>query len=63
LRSRRTIADRQARARPEKSMNPLLHELFSDPVGILSLVTIGGVLVIAAAIALIIRRKMRDEAR
>lgn len=44
-------------------MNPLLHELFSDPVGIMSLVTIGGVLVIAAAIALIVRRKMRDEAR
>jgi len=42
-------------------MDPLLHELFSDPVGIMSLVTIGGVLVIAVAIALIVRRKMREE--
>lgn len=42
-------------------MEPLLHELFSDPVGIMSLVTIGGVLVIAVAIAVIVRRKMRDE--
>ncbi len=39
-------------------MDPLLHELFSDPVGIMSLVTIGGVLVIALAITVIIRRKM-----
>jgi hypothetical protein len=44
-------------------MDPLLHELFSDPVGIMSLVTIGGVLVIALAIAVIIRRKMREEGR
>lgn len=44
-------------------MDPLLHELFSDPVGIMSLVTIGGVIVIAAAIALIVRRKMREEGR
>lgn len=42
-------------------MDPLLHELFSDPVGIMSLVTIGGVLVIALAIAVIIRRKMSEE--
>ena len=44
-------------------MDPLLHELFSDPVGIMSLVTIGGVLVIAVAIGVIVRRKMQEEAR
>ncbi len=44
-------------------MDPLLHELFSDPVGLMSLVTIGGVLVVGLAIAIIIRRKMRDEGR
>jgi len=44
-------------------MNPLLHELLSDPVGIMSLVTIGGVLVIALGIAVIIRRKMSEEDR
>jgi len=44
-------------------MDPLLHELFSDPVGIMSLVTIGGVLVVALVITVIIRRKMREEGR
>ena len=44
-------------------MDPLLHELLSDPVGIMSLVTIGGVLVIALGIAVIIRRKMSEEDR
>ena len=44
-------------------MDPLLHELFSDPVGIMSLVTIGGVLVIALAIWIIVRRKMHEEGR
>jgi hypothetical protein len=47
----------------EPAMDPLLHELFSDPVGIMSLVTIGGVLVIAIAIAVIVRRKMSEEGR
>jgi hypothetical protein len=44
-------------------MDPLLHELFSDPVGIMSLVTIGGVLLIGVALAIIIRRKMHEEGR
>jgi hypothetical protein len=44
-------------------MDPLLHELFSDPVGIMSLVTIGGVLVVALTIAMIVRRKMHEEGR
>jgi len=44
-------------------MDPLLHELFSDPVGIMSLITIGGVLVIGLALAVIIRRKMNEEGR
>jgi hypothetical protein len=42
-------------------MDPLLHELFSDPVGILSLITIGGVLVIAITIAIVIKRKIGTE--
>jgi len=42
-------------------MHPLLHELFSDPVGILSLVTIGGVIVIGLALTVIIRRKISEE--
>ena len=42
-------------------MNPLLHELLSDPVGIMSLITIGGVVVIALAIGIIVRRKMHEE--
>jgi Protein of unknown function (DUF3149) len=48
---------------PESSMDPLLHELFSDPVGIMSLITIGGVLVIGLVLAVIIRRKMNEEGR
>lgn len=44
-------------------MDPLLHELFSDPVGLMSLAALGGVLLIGLAIAIIVRRKMRDEDR
>lgn len=44
-------------------MDPLLHERFSDPVGIMSLVTIGGVVVIAVGIAVTVRRKMGEEER
>jgi hypothetical protein len=44
-------------------MDPRLHELLSDPVGIMSLVTIGGVIVIAAVIGLIVRAKIREEER
>lgn len=42
-------------------MDPLLHELFSDPVGLMSLATIGGVILIALALFAIVRRKMRQE--
>lgn len=42
-------------------MTPLLHELFSDPVGVMSLVTIGGVLVIGTVIGVFVRRKMAER--
>jgi hypothetical protein len=42
-------------------MDPVLHELFSDPVGLLSLAALGAVLLIGVGIAIVVRRKMRDE--
>ena len=44
-------------------MNPLLHELIADPVGLMSLAALGAVLLIGVGIGVIVRRKMRDEAR
>ncbi len=44
-------------------MEPLLHELFADPVGLMSLATIGGVLVIGAVIFVVVRRKISDAGR
>ncbi len=44
-------------------MDPLLHELPSAPVGLTSLAALGGVLLIGVASGIVVRRKMRDEAR
>jgi len=44
-------------------MDPLWHELFSDPVGLTSLAALGGVLLTGVVIGLVVRRKMRDETR
>jgi hypothetical protein len=44
-------------------MDPLLHEPLSDPVGLMRLAALGGVALIGVAIGIVVRRKMRDEAR
>ncbi len=44
-------------------MEPLMHELFADPVGLMSLATIVGVLVIGAVIFVVVRRKIGEGGR
>lgn len=42
-------------------MNPILQELLGTDVGLMSLAVLGGIVVIAIGLTIIVRRKMRES--